>query len=1676
MKKTNDTAFEFEFVPVTKLFEAQAMANPDKIAVVCGSDSLTYCELNVRANRIANTLIDLGVTRENTVGVLLDREVNVYAARQGILKSGGAFVVASPEYPEDRVSYIFEDSGVKFVLTTSEIKSSYGDMWDKLDCRPLLIEELLKNTNDDNPDTGIADNDLCYCIYTSGSTGKPKGVMIEHGNLANFVNTNPKNHETIGITEKSSVFLALAAMTFDVSIMEEFIPLTSGMTAVIATDEEIQNPDLLADVIAENGVDAICTTPSFLSVLLDIPKVREILKQIKVYDIGAEAFPGGLYEKITAVNPDAYIMNGYGPTETTISCTMKIITGGENITIGTPNANVFTYIIDENGNELPDGQVGELLICGKGVGRGYVNLPERTAEAFIEFRGMRGYKSGDLALINSDGEIEFHGRKDNQVKLRGLRVELGEIEEVINSFPEVTNSIAIAVDNTYICAYYTAAREVTPEELSDYSAEKLAYYMVPDVWIQLEEMPLTQNMKIDKKALPKPIMKQGDNEVPKNKTQQKIFNIVAAVTGNSNFGINTDFYRAGLSSLGAMQLNVRLAEEFNIAIKTSDIHRNNTVVMLEKFIEDAPALDAHEERETYPLTGSQKGIYVECAKNPESTVYNIPFLFTLDDNIDVDALKNAVTRTAKAHSYMTARFGVNDSGELYQRPCPEEFVPEIINTTDAEFEKLRPSLVRPFTLEGGLLLRIEIYITETKKYMFVDFHHIMADGNSYDIFFEDLNSAYCGKELISETYTGFDAAVTEEKEIKHGNYEKAALYYDSVFSGVETESLPIFDKKGSKPAKGLLNRKLAISYKAVSDAYENLGVTPSTLFTGVFGVLAARYSGANDALFATIYNGRNDSRLENTVCMLVKTLPVYCKFDDKTTVSAYMTALQEQLMNSMANDIFPFADIAAKYGVNSDLIFAYQAELSDDYPLGDTIAKGEDLSLDLPKEPLLIQVRLYDGEYYLTAEYRSDLYDEETIENILDSYDAAMSSILNCRFVSDVSILSKAQEEKLDGFNMTEVPYDDTKTVVDMFLEAAETNADKTAVVYHDTKITYGELERTTRNLAGYINGQGFGTEAVVAVLIPRCEYMAIASVGIARSGCAYQPLDYTYPQDRLQFMLEDSGAKLLITTGEMRKLVPGYSGDVLLLDDIPRLPEYTGELKKPSPKDLFILLYTSGSTGVPKGCMLEYGNITAFCRWYHRFYKLDNTCHVAAYASYGFDASMMDIFCPLTIGAELHIIGGDIRLDLIALNEYYEKNQITHSFITTQVGRQLAMMENHSLRYLSIGGEKLVPLEPPTNYMFLNVYGPTECTVFTTVFPVDKYYDDIPIGKPLDNLKLYVTDSKGHRLPPGACGELVVAGRQVSRGYLNRPDKTAEVYKRNPYTDEPGYERTYHTGDIVRYLNDGNISFVGRRDGQVKIRGFRIELTEVEEIIRKFPGIKDATVAAFDEEGGGKYVAAYIVSDETIDIEKLNSFIMETKPPYMVPAVTMQIDSIPLNQNQKVNKRALPKPEKKIEERVEPKTEMQRRIFGCIKEAIGHDEFGITTDIYYAGLTSVSAIRLNVLLAKEFDAVIKTGDLKQNPTVIQLEKFLLGAQKSEKNEKREIYPLTNTQAGVFIDCTANMGTTVYNIPYLFKLDQTVDLGKLKNAIERTVDAHPYLKVQLFMDEDGEIRQRRNDD
>ncbi|MBQ1912775.1 MAG: amino acid adenylation domain-containing protein, partial [Bacteroidales bacterium] len=516
----------------------------------------------------------------------------------------------------------------------------------------------------------------------------------------------------------------------------------------------------------------------------------------------------------------------------------------------------------------------------------------------------------------------------------------------------------------------------------------------------------------------------------------------------------------------------------------------------------------------------------------------------------------------------------------------------------------------------------------------------------------------------------------------------------------------------------------------------------------------------------------------------------------------------------------------------------------------------------------------------------------------------------------------------------------------------------------------------------------GLKDEDVVAVLIGRNAWMTKASLAALKTGCAYQPLDPSYPPERLNFMIRDSHAKLLIADKELVPLVGEYKGPVLTTDQLDNLPEGK-PTAGPKPESLFILLYTSGSTGTPKGCMLEQRNLVNFCAWYRDYYQLKPGDRVAAFASYGFDANMMDQYPALTSGACVCIIPEDVRHDLGALNSFLIDNGVTHSFMTTQVGVMYArnFPDNPVLKHLSVGGEKLISMPPPS-YAFYNGYGPTECTIFSSVFRVLEREDNIPIGHPLSNVQLYVSDQKMRRLPIGAAGELFIGGHGVGRGYLNNPEKTAESFIENPY--QPGV-RLYRSGDIVRFRPDGNVEFVGRKDRQVKIRGFRIELKEVEGVLQEFPGVKDVTVQAFDAPSGGKFLAAYVVADGTFDSKAAADFIRERKPPYMVPAAWMQLDAIPLNVNQKVDRKALPEATpSSVDEYVAPAGETEKALCDIFAEILGVEKVGATDSFFDLGGSSLMVT--NVMVNAEKKGLhFAYSDVFSHPSARSLAAFLKG-------------------------------------------------------------------------------------
>lgn len=1663
-----------------KLFEKSADENPDKTALIAADKTLTYRELNESANIVANNLIDKGIKTGDSIVLLLPRKSCFFSCMFGVNKAGAAFIPCDPQYPADRIRSIIEDSGAAYIITTNDKLSDYASY------NAIDVSDIISGEKTDSPDIEMTGDELAYMIYTSGSTGKPKGVMQRHIGICNYLMPHPANMHMHYIKNNTETYLSVTTVSFDMSFKEHTAALCNGKTLVFASEEEMNDPRALADLMQKYDVDCMNATPSRLQQYMEYEPFRNCLAKCKLVMSGGEGYPMSLRDAVKACSSDIKIVNTYGPTEITVSCNAADLTSADYVTIGRPLLNYSEYIIDKYGDPAPFGVIGELYVGGVGVAKGYRNLPEKTAEAFVEYHGQRMYRTGDYAKYDRNGNVFILGRLDTQVKLRGLRIELSEIEELIAAQPHIKKAAVIirklgGQDN--LCAYFTADEKISIDELRNELKKHLTHYMVPTAYLQMDEMPVTANGKTDTKRLPELTPEAQKITAPQTDMQKQIFDIAAQVLGNTDFGIETELFSAGLTSLNSVGFCIKLSDAFGVNIQIRDLRENDTVEKLESFIQ-ALAQEGSEEFEIfdeYSITQTQEGIFFEMSSHPDSTIYNIPTLLKIDDEIELPRFKTAITAAVNAHPYLMTRIFINKKGEIRQKRSAVSFdESEITELHCGSVDELKNDLVKPFEIENGKLYRFSIITDDSGKYLFFDIHHIVFDGESKKILLGDISAAYNGSTLTTEKYSGYEAALVEEKLRSGAHYEASKNYYTDLLCDVESDCLPMNDVLSDEQPKdsGILNISGKENIPALIKEYCGKNkVSENAFCTAVFGWMLGKYCGRDDAVFTTVNNGRNDPRFRDSISMFVRTYPVLCK-PDESSVSDYIKQVGKQLADSLKYDVYSFAEISHDLGITADVMFVYQSTLTEGDNFNFCGASAENIPLIFDEEKAKLEFIIYPDSdrlnYYIS--YDADTYTEDFISDMMKTYERALTEFAKKESTAEVQLVDDETESELEAVNDIVHDYEITD-IVTLFRRQAEKTPDNIAVVYLDHVYTYREVDRITENIAAFLKLKGIGKNQAVSVIIPRCEYMPIAAIGVLKAGAGYQPLDPTYPSERLEFMIRDADAKYLIADRSLMDKLPNYNGPVIYTDEIPVLPNAEKIGTNPDPDDLFIMLYTSGSTGVPKGVMLEHHNLCAFCNMYIREQDINENSRASAYASYGFDAHMIDMYPVLLSGGQLHIIDEEIRLDLLAIKDYFHNNKITHAFMTTQVGRQYADLFPHAEypHVLIVGGEKLVPLPAP-DFRLLNGYGPTECTICTHIFTVDKLYRRVPLGQQNCNMKQYVVDKNMNRLLFGMPGELVVAGHQVGRGYLNRPDKNAEVFIRNPFSDKSGYEHAYRTGDIVRILRGGIMDFIGRNDGQVKIRGFRIELSEVEGIIRKFSGIKDATVQAFDETGGGKYIAAYVVADEPVDVDALAEFIKRDKPAYMVPAVTMQIDRIPLNQNQKVNKRALPKPEKKAADTIPPQNETQKKIFDCISDVIGTTAFGINNDIFDAGLTSIGAIKLNVMLSSAFDVPVTIKDLREHSTVQSLEGFFAQSTAAETFDILPDYPITQTQNGIFVECVAHPDSTTYNIPFLFKLSETVDPVKLKDAAEAMINAHPYLKTELFLNDSGDIRARRNDD
>ena len=1578
-----------EFKPVEtpfihKRFENQVLENPDAIALRVSGKSITYSDLNERANRIANALIRRGVEPRSNVLVMLRRDVNLIAAILGILKAGCAYIPIDLEYPQERIEYIYKNSQAEYILA----EGSTGNALD--------VNELLEEENIENPDVEIDSNDLAYMIYTSGSTGKPKGVMISHKNITSLFAEDDDNilYEAYCGMNKT---LAITTISFDTFLLD-LMSLTFGLEVVLANDNEAKNITDLTELIRKEKPDALTfTTPSRLRQYLENDRFKSELSTFRYIAVGGEMLPQDLVANVLA-NSDAAIYNIYGPTETTVTCNSIKITDSDHISVGKALHNYVTDVRDIDGKLLPKGVMGELYIGGVGVSKGYYNLDDKTEEVFLEIDGVPYYRSGDYAIELPNGEFDVKGRIDNQIKLRGLRIEIGEIEANINRFPKIKQSVTLIKEinnNEHLCTYFTAWQKIDINLLKRYLKSKLTKYMVPTVFIQIDEMPQTPNGKTDIKQLPEPTL--DLNYVgPESELEEKLFEMVSSLNDNDQFGTTDDLYSLGFTSLTLMKLNSLINQEFDVNIDMASLFSNPTIKSIAFNIENDVGFDVDvdhireiaRDMEYFPLTANQLGIYYECVQSPEEVKYTLPSAIRFGKDIDSQKLRDAVIATIEVHPYLKTRIVTGEDGELKQKRCDDAVIDEIeiVKTESITNEEIMKNDSTFFELDDGQLFRFKIYDTPSQTILFSDFHHIISDGESQNNFFNDLIKAYKGEEIDEEIIDGYVYSLIEQETSES---ESSKKYFQNKFSK-GFESTVLTTNINGDPDKG--NIKLideSMNSTFVRHFCKDHAISPNVLFMTAVAINLNKFTFSDKALITTIFNGRANSDYINTQGMLVKTLPILIDSENRDMmVEDFIKVVDEAWKGSLVHSNYPYTKLSEEYQLKPEFFYAFHEFFEEEnVDFNDQTYDVEAIDGTVATD-YKINLNVYDDgeEVNIVLEYNDQLYTEDYVQKFLHS----IKFVLVQLFVNDMDKLRLRDIELEPEKELPEFVETDNQIFHERFERQVDANPDKTALVACDAVLTYRELDERSNRIANALIRRGVEPKSKILVMLPRTSDLISAIFGILKAGCAYVPIDLAYPKERVDYIYNNSQADYIIGMES--------ADNTLAIEEL--LAEKNGE--RPDlfvyPEDLAYMIYTSGSTGNPKGVMISHKNVTnlfvesednLLYNIYNSFTKALSITTVA------FDPFLLDL-SSLIFGLQLVLASDEQTKDIEELTELIKREKpdaitsSTHSRLRQYLEYDEFKNQMSNFKYIGAGGE-MMPKElvsevsAVSDTALYNTYGPTETTVASNALNVMES-DDINVGKALFNYITDVRDLDGKLLPQGVMGELYIGGPGVGKGYYNMDDKTKEVFleiNKIPY---------YRSGDYAIELPNGEIDIKGRIDNQIKLRGLRIEIDEIESNISDFPNIKQ-NVVLIKKINKTEHLCAYFTAEEEIDKEALKNHLKSKLTQYMVPTVFMQLDEMPQTPNGKTDVKALPEPKLELKY-VAPANELEQLICSIFSITLDVETVGAEDNFFEIGGTSLIASKLIIELLKR-DYVVKYDDIFRNQTPRQLARVLSG----ENNE-----------------------------------------------------------------------------
>ncbi|MGM7650472.1 amino acid adenylation domain-containing protein [Serratia marcescens] len=1597
------------------LFEQQVRRTPHATALVSGTESLSYAQLNARANRLAHALIARGVGPDSRVAVCAERGLNMVTALFGILKAGGAYVPLDPAYPGERLQYILQDADPVLLLADAAGRAALGEPVTP----QLALEAALPETlSAENPAPRAQASHLAYVIYTSGSTGKPKGAMNEHRGV---VNRLVWMQEAYGLTAADTV-LQKTPFGFDVSVWEFFWPLMVGARLVMAKPEGHKDPDYLSRAIEQYGVTTLHFVPSMLQSFLADGQAATRCGQVVRVMCSGEALPATLVAEFYRRLPQAELHNLYGPTEAAVDVTAWHCSREADrvsVPIGRPIANTRIYLLDERGQPVPLGAVGELYIGGVQVARGYLNRPELTAERFLAdpfAPGGRMYRTGDVARYLANGDIEYLGRNDQQVKIRGFRIECGEIEAALATHPAVREAVvdARAVgDDKRLVAWVVPAADVAEETLAgalrQHVSAALPDYMVPSAWVVVAALPLSPNGKLDRRALPEPqgVQSQAAYEAPQGEHETLLAAIWRELLNVERVGRHDNFFELGGHSLLAVRLTNRLQQmEWQLPLQV--LFANPTLLALAQQLrrtdEALPPIEAMPRGAALPLSFAQQRLWFLTQLEGLSETYHIPLALSLRGELDLPAWRQSLDALYARHEALRNRF-VTVEGQPQAHILPADALPltvhDLRGRQDAQSQarQLAQRLTEaPFDLTQGPLVRAALIRLADEEHLFLlTCHHIVSDGWSTGILLRELGALYGALRrgdadpLPPLTLQYADYAAWQRRYLTPERLAAQAQYWRETLSDAPALlTLPTDRPRPTVQSFSGGEVPIAIDAELTQALRQFSRQHGGTLFMTVlaaWSLVLARMAGQQELVIGTPEANRGRLETESLVGFFVSTLALRIDLRDDPDLPTLIARIRHAVLAARENRDLPFEQVVELvnpprhlgYTPLFQVMLAWQDGSVRDISLPGLQAESAELGYQIAKYDLTLDLAERDEQISGTLNFATALFDRTTAER----YGVYLVQVLRAMATnatqpaSHLDLLPAAERELLlYGWNRTAEVYPAQSSAHVLFEQWAQRTPDAVAVVNDRDSLSYAQLNAHANQLAHQLIAQGVRPGDRVATSLERSVSLVIAQLAILKAGAAYVPLDPHLPVARQAWIIGDSGASLILCDRDIDREIAGEIA-CLRIDRLRQNPTHDPAVPRAGGAPAYIM-YTSGSTGTPKGVMVTHQGILRLAI-NNRFASFERGDRFAFAANPAFDASTLEMWGALLNGASLAIIAPEVLTEAEALAAALVRQGINVLFLTTSLFNQYA----HSiaatlaqLKYLLSGGEAADPhafarmLKEAGPVRLINAYGPTECTVFATTATIERVdpWQRLPIGRPIGNTRIYLLDEHGQPVPLGATGEIYIAGPGVALGYLNRAELTAERFLADPFN--PG-ERMYRTGDMARYLADGNIDYLGRNDRQVKIRGFRIECGEIEARVAGHPAVREAVVDVLGE-ADNKRLVAWVVPEADADRQTLavtlRQYLAGMLPEFMLPAAWVALDTLPLTPNGKLDRRALPEPQEDAYVRevyAEPEGELETLLAGIWRELLGIERVGRHDNFFELGGHSLLAVKLMAQLRR---------------------------------------------------------------------------------------------------------------